>query len=99
MARQIKPPPRPDKVAAFWVGSSAESRAVACLVAKGYRILVRRWKSPLGEIDIVARRRKTSIFAEVKACASLNDASFGTVKMVPTLKNRRLYRQVSGLKC
>jgi putative endonuclease len=96
MARQIKSPPRPDKVAAFWVSISAESRTAAYLVAKGYRILVRRWKSPLGEIDIVARRRKTLIFVEVKAYASLDDASFGTVKMVPTLKNRRLYRQVSG---
>jgi putative endonuclease len=96
MARQIKSPPRPDEVAAFWVGISAESRAAAYLVAKGYRILVRRWKSPLGEIDIVVRRRKTLIFVKVKAYARLDDASFGTVKMVPTLKNRRLYRQVSG---
>jgi putative endonuclease len=66
---------RPEKVAAFRIGLSAESRAATYLVAKGYRILARRWKSPLGEIDIVARRRKTLIFAEVKARVSLDDAA------------------------
>jgi len=79
MARKISPrparAPRPEKVAAFRVGISAESRAAAYLVAKGYRILARRWKSPLGELDIVARRRKTLIFVEVKARATLDDAA------------------------
>ena len=36
-------------------------------MAKGFRILARRWKSPVGEIDIVARRRTLLIFVEVKA--------------------------------
>jgi putative endonuclease len=66
---------RPEKVAAFRVGISAESRAAALLLAKGYRILARRWKSPLGEIDIVARRRHLLIFVEVKARARLDDAA------------------------
>jgi putative endonuclease len=37
------------------------------LIAKGYRILARRYKTPLGEIDIVARRLRTLAFVEVKA--------------------------------
>ena len=41
---------------AFRLGLSAESRAAAYLLAKGYRIVARRWRSPVGEIDIVARR-------------------------------------------
>jgi Uncharacterised protein family UPF0102 len=44
---------RPEKVAAFGLGISAESRAAAWLLAHGYRILARRWKSRLGEIDII----------------------------------------------
>jgi putative endonuclease len=36
------------------------------LIAKGYRI-ARRWKTPFGEIDIVARRRRALVFVEVKA--------------------------------
>src|SRR4249920_1353431 len=66
---------RPDRQAAFRVGISAESRAAAFLIAKGYRILARRWRSPLGEIDIVARRRRLLVFAEVKARASLDEAA------------------------
>jgi putative endonuclease len=45
------------------------------LIAKGFRILARRWKSPLGEIDIVARRRHLLVFVEVKARASLDEAA------------------------
>jgi putative endonuclease len=67
--------PRADKVAAFRVGISAESRAAAYLVAKGFRILARRWKSPAGELDIVARRRRLLVFVEVKARATLDDAA------------------------
>lgn len=70
-----KPSPRPERQAAFRVGISAESRAAAFLIAKGFRILARRWRSPLGEIDIVARRRQLLVFAEVKARASLDEAA------------------------
>ena len=66
---------RPDRIAAFGFGISAESRAAAWLIAHGYRILARRWKSPRGEIDIIAARRHTLIFVEVKARAKLDDAA------------------------
>jgi putative endonuclease len=76
MAKRAEPlAPRPERVAAFGLGISAESRAAAYLVAKGFRILSRRWKSPLGELDIVARRRKLLIFVEVKARATLEAAA------------------------
>ena len=67
--------PRPERQVAFALGLSAESRAAAMLVAKGYRIVARRWRSPVGEIDIVARRRKTLVFVEVKARERLDDAA------------------------
>jgi putative endonuclease len=66
---------RPEKIAAFGLGISAESRAAVWLIAHGYRILARRWKSPLGEIDIIAARRHTLIFVEVKARATLERAA------------------------
>ncbi len=76
MARRAdQPPPRPERVAAFRVGLSAESRAAAYLIAKGYRIVARRFRTPVGEIDIVARRRDVLVFAEVKARARLDDAA------------------------
>jgi putative endonuclease len=61
---------------AFRTGISAESRAAAFLIAKGFRILARRWKSPVGEIDIVARRRRLLVFVEVKARHDLNEAAW-----------------------
>jgi putative endonuclease len=73
--RSIRRERRPERQAAFRVGISAESRAAAFLIAKGFRILARRWRSPLGEIDIVARRRRLLVFAEVKARASLDEAA------------------------
>src|SRR5215831_13503081 len=73
--RRAKPAPRPERQAAFRVGLSAESRAAVLLIAKGFRILARRWRSPLGEVDIVARRRQLLVFAEVKARASLDEAA------------------------
>ena len=45
------------------------------LVRLGYRIVARRWKTPLGEIDIVARRRRTLVFVEVKARGRSTDAA------------------------
>jgi len=69
-----KPLPRPERVAAFQRGLSAESRAALLLIAKAYRILARRWKTPFGEIDIVARRRGVLVFVEVKARGSIDEA-------------------------
>lgn len=66
----------PARLAAFRTGLSAESRGAAFLIAKGYRILARRFRTPYGEIDIVARRRNLLVFVEVKARANLDDAAF-----------------------
>ena len=64
-----------DRCAAFERGLSAESRAAMLMVAKGYRIVARRWRSPVGEIDIVARRRNLLVFVEVKARDREDDAA------------------------
>jgi len=66
----------PERVAAFRTGISAESRAAAYLMAKGYRILARRFRTPHGEIDLVAKRRNLVAFVEVKARASLDEAAY-----------------------
>ncbi len=42
---------------------------------KGYRVLARRYRSPAGEIDIVARRGATLVFVEVKARERFDDAA------------------------
>ena len=68
--------PSPARVAAFQTGISAESRACVYMIAKGYRILARRFRTPYGEIDVVARRRNLLAFVEVKARATLDDAAY-----------------------
>jgi putative endonuclease len=78
MARRAEPlqaaKPAPERIEAFHRGLSAESRAALLLIAKAYRILARRWKTPFGEIDIVARRRGVLVFVEVKARGSVAEA-------------------------
>jgi putative endonuclease len=66
----------PERVAAFRTGLSAEACAAALLIAKGYRILAKRFRTPHGEIDIIARKRGLVAFIEVKARSSLDDAAY-----------------------
>lgn len=82
----------PERVAAFRTGLSAESRAAAYLIAKGYRILARRFRTPHGEIDIVARRRQLLAFIEVKARASLDEAAYA----VTPRQQRRIIDAAQG---
>jgi putative endonuclease len=66
----------PARVAAFRTGLSAEGLAAAYLMAKGYRILAKRFRTPYGEIDIVAKRRNLLAFIEVKARATRDEAAY-----------------------
>lgn len=61
---------------AYRRGQMAEAFAAAFLMAKGFVILARRYKSRFGEIDLIARRGHLVIFVEVKARASLIDAAY-----------------------
>ena len=65
-----------ERATSFQTGLSAERRACLYLNAKGYRILARRYRTPHGEIDVVAKRRATLVFAEVKARNTLDDAAY-----------------------
>ncbi len=51
-------------------GRRAETWAAAWLRLKGFRVLARRFKSPVGEIDLIVRRGSTVAFVEVKARAA-----------------------------
>lgn len=49
------------------LGKTGEDLACAELQRRGYAILARRYRSPLGEIDIICRERGAIVFVEVKA--------------------------------
>lgn len=48
-------------------GHRAETIALWYLRCKGYRLLKRRFKTHVGEIDLVMRKGGTTVFVEVKA--------------------------------
>ncbi len=51
----------------YRLGHHAELLCAWHLRLRGWRILARRYRSPVGEIDIVARRGRLIVFVEVKA--------------------------------
>jgi putative endonuclease len=53
----------------------AEALCRFVLRVKGYRIVARRYRSKLGEIDIVAARGRSLAFVEVKARGSYDVAA------------------------
>lgn len=55
-------------------GHLAEFLAAWILRLKGYRILKRRYKTPLGEIDLIAARGWTLVAIEVKYRATFDQA-------------------------
>jgi len=52
------------------IGSKGEDIAAGFLKDKGYRIIERNYKTPIGEVDIIARDRDTIVFVEVKTRSS-----------------------------
>lgn len=66
-------------------GTFGELVAAMLLVAKGYRIMARRQRTPYGEVDIIARRGSRIAFVEVKRRRSLDD---GHAALTPTQARR-----------
>jgi putative endonuclease len=56
-------------------GRRAETLAAWWLRLKGWTILARRVRTPVGEVDLVARRGRTIAFVEVKARSRRGDAA------------------------
>lgn len=58
-----------------WRGRVAESLAAWWLRAKGYRLLARRLRLGVGEIDLVVARGRVLVLVEVKQRATLDQAA------------------------
>ena len=56
----------PERIERYRRGRVSEWVAAAALLAKGYRILARRTRTPYGEIDLIAVRGRRLAFVEVK---------------------------------
>ena len=51
-------------------GRAGERKAAALLKKQGYRIVERNWRSPMGEVDIIAVEDGCLVFIEVKTRSS-----------------------------
>ncbi len=63
----MNPKIKSNKIKSYQFGIIAELIAIIFLKLKGYKILARRYKTFVGEIDIVACKGKSLIAVEVKA--------------------------------
>ena len=78
---------------AWTFGRLAESLCVWHLRLRGYSILARRFRTPVGEIDILARRGATLAVVEVKARADQRRA----LESISHRQRRRLVRAARWL--
>lgn len=64
---------------AYRRGINAETHASAFLASKGYEIVGSRYRNALGEIDLIAKRRRHIAFVEVKARRTHDDAAWAVL--------------------
>lgn len=72
-------------------GMKAERLAALWLQVKGYKILARRYKTPVGEIDLIIEKNNLIAFVEVKARTTQAQA---LESLTPTMR-RRIERAAS----
>lgn len=83
------------------IGNTGEKIARAFVMAKGYRIRHTNFRTPFGELDIVARDRSSTVFIEVRtrSTSSLGSPtlSVGWIKQMHLIKNALFYLKRYGL--
>ena len=72
------------------IGETGEELACRELRRRGYAILARRYRTRLGEIDIIARDEGVLVFVEVKAHSGHHFG--GPLSAVTAVKQRKLIR-------
>jgi putative endonuclease len=72
------------------LGDAGEDLAAAALKKQGYKILARNYVTPLGEIDLIAKKGRTLVVVEVKTRKSLKFG--GPREAVSVTKQNRLRR-------
>ncbi len=73
-------------------GARAEAYAALFLMMKGYRVLARRVKTPVGEIDLIVRRKNRLAFVEVKSRKTASQGLYAvTLKQQQRIKKAAQY--------
>lgn len=73
-------------------GRSGEDAALAAYERRGFRLIERNWRCPLGELDLVMEKGGLLVFCEVK---SRSGPAFGGGYEAVTWSKRRKLRQVA----
>jgi putative endonuclease len=76
------------RTAAQSAGGDAEDRAASFLVDQGLQILVRNYRTRMGEIDLIARDGATLVFVEVRQRTS--ERFGGAVGSIDLRKRQRI---------
>jgi len=82
------------------LGVRGENHAAKYLRQKGYAIILRNFRTGMGEIDIIARDGKTLVFVEVKTRADDDpqpEAQVNAFKQRQLTKMARLYLNKYGI--
>lgn len=77
---------RDKRLRAYRKGHRGEWLAALALMVKGYRIVARRYRTKLGEIDLIARRGDLIVIVEVKVRPTLASA----MEAVAFMSERRI---------
>ena len=81
-------------------GRMSEYLAAAFLMLKGYRIAAFRYRTKLGEIDIIARKGDLAVFVEVKARreerVAVDAVSYAAQKRIRDASDLWLARQANS---
>ena len=83
---QPEPRPHPNQVRGRW----GEDLAAEWYVAHRYQVVARNWRCPIGELDLVVRRRRLVVVVEVKARRT--DAFGPAAAAVGPAKQQRIRR-------
>lgn len=83
------------------IGSWGEKTAAEFLLGRGYRIIAQNFRTPYGEIDIIAQQGDITIFVEVKTRTSntmgLPEASITPRKRQHMIASAEYYAAESGI--
>ncbi|MFY9269988.1 MAG: YraN family protein [Candidatus Manganitrophaceae bacterium] len=73
-------------------GKEGEDIAARFLTSRGYRIVERNYRTPLGEIDLIAHDGDVLVFVEVK---SRSDSRFGSPQSAVDLRKQSKLTRVA----
>ena len=88
MPRSPTAPKSPERARAERQGRRAETIAALWFNCRFYRVIEKRYKTPVGEIDLIVRRGRSIVFVEVKTRGS----AAGEGNALASVNRQRLVR-------